>query len=114
MKRFIPLLVLLFVGCATTGASLDHQIYAADQAVTTIVTGTDAAYNAKLITKAQAQSVSTIAHQVNPLLDAARAALAMNDTASASKTMALVAALLAGLQAYVPAAPLPVAATAKP
>lgn len=93
----------MLVSCATQSPA--QQILNADNSVTAIVTATDAALNAHLITPAQAQSVSTIAHQVNPLLDSARAAVTANDTAGASKTLNLVNALLAGLQAYVPPPP---------
>jgi len=97
---------LCLASCTTTTtANITQQIYVADQAVTSIVNSTDAALNAKLITKAQAQSVSTIAHQVAPLLDSARVAVEASDTAGATKTMQLVNSLLAGLQAYVPKAP---------
>jgi predicted component of type VI protein secretion system len=93
-------LVLTMLGCATTKP--DQMILAADRSVTVVLTSTDSALNAKLISSSQAQSVSTIAHQVNPLLDSARAAYAAGDTAGATKTMNLVNALLAGLNAYVP------------
>lgn len=75
----------------------------ADQAVATILVSTDAALKAQLITAAQAQSVSTIAHQVDPLLDSAKAAVAAANLPSASSTMTLVNSLLAAMQAYVPA-----------
>ena len=105
MKTFALILILALVGCASIGLgkpSLDQQILAADQAVITIITATDSALLAKLITPAQAQSVSTIAHQVDPLLDAAKAASAAGNASSASSTLTLVNALIAGLQAYVP------------
>jgi hypothetical protein len=70
--------------------------------VTVVLTATDQALNANLITNEQAKSVSTITHQISPLLDSAKAANAVSDTAGATKTMNLVNALLAGLQAYVP------------
>lgn len=104
MKLFLVPLLLVLASCAST-ASLDQKIYAADQGVTTIVVSTDAALKAKLITPAQAQSVSTIVHQVDPLLDAARAANAANNPASATSTLNLVNTLLAGLKAYVPPTP---------
>lgn len=92
--------------CTTTTAEgINQRIYAADQAVTSIVSSTDAALNAHLISKKDAQSVSAIAHQVIPLLDSARVAVAATDTAGAERTMGLVNSLLAGLQAYVPKAP---------
>lgn len=100
-------LLLGLVSCATTALGINQQIYVADQAVTSIVSSTDAALNAKLISKKDAQAVSTIAHQVAPLLDSARVAVVAGDTAGASKTMDLVNSLLKGLQAYVPAAPPP-------
>ena len=99
--------LVVLASCATTSTDLNHQIYVADQAVTSVVSSTDAALNAHLITKKDAQAVSTIAHQVVPLLDSARVAVAANDTAGAGKTLALVNSLLAGLQAYVPKAPAP-------
>lgn len=98
-----PLLLLSLSSCKGLNApTIDQQILAADQAVTTILTATDSALLAKLITPAQAKSVSTIAHQVDPLLDAAKAANAAGNAPSASSTLTLVNALLAGLQAYVP------------
>jgi hypothetical protein len=91
------------VGCTSLqGSNLDAKILAADRAVTTVLTATDGALNAHLITAAQAQSVSTITHQISPLLDSAKAANAASDTAGATQTMNLVNALLAGLQAYIP------------
>jgi hypothetical protein len=101
MKCFIPLISILLLGaCATQ--SLDQRILAADRTVTVVLTGTDSALNANLITAAQAKSVSTITHQISPLLDSARAANAAGDTAGATKTQTLVESLLAGLTAYVP------------
>lgn len=98
--------LLVLASCTTTtAAGINQQIYVADQAVTSIVSSTDAALNAHLIDKKDAQSVSTIAHQVIPLLDSARVAVASSDTAGAARTMTLVNSLLAGLQAYVPKAP---------
>jgi hypothetical protein len=70
--------------------------------VTVVLTATDSALNANLITAAQAQSVSTITHQISPLLDSAKAANAAGDVTAATKTETLVDALLASLQAYVP------------
>lgn len=95
----------MLASCKSTSVSIDQQIYAADKTVDAVVVSTDAALKAKLITAAQAQSVSTIAHQVNPLLDAARAANEAGNSASATSTMTLVTKLLAGLQAYVPTVP---------
>lgn len=104
--KLLPLLSLL-CSCQTLGItaapSIDSQILAADQAVTAVETGTDAALLAKLITPAQAQSVSVIAHQVNPLLDAAKAASIAGNTSSATATLTLVNSLLAGLQTYMKA-----------
>lgn len=104
MPRLLLLLTLsLLSSCATlTASNIDAKILAADQTMAAVLTATDSALNANLITAAQAQSVSTIAHQVDPLLDSARAATAAADTAGATKTMTLVNALLAGLAAYVP------------
>lgn len=96
------LLGLASCSSAPTTQSVNQQIYVADQAVTSIVGSTDAALNAHLISKAEAQSVSTIAHQVAPLLDSARVAVSSNDIPGATKTLALVNSLLKGLQAYVP------------
>jgi hypothetical protein len=94
------LLLLALSACATQ--SLEQKILTADRSVTAILAGTDGALNSHLISSAQAQSVSAIAHQVNPLLDSARAAAAANDPANASRTLNLVNSLLAGLGAYVP------------
>lgn len=102
----ISLCVLALSSCATA-PSLENQIYVANQAITSIVGSTDAALNAHLITKQQAHSVSAIAHELVPLVDSARSAVAAGETASASKTMSTVNALLAGLHAYVPKAPGP-------
>lgn len=99
------LLPILLILCSCTTQSLDQKILAADRTVTIVLTSTDAALNANLITNSQAQSVSTITHQISPLLDSAKAASAASDTAGANKTMTLVNALLAGLQAYVPPTP---------
>lgn len=105
LRHRLPLVLtlLLLSSCATQ--SIDQQILTADRAITIVVTSTDAALNAHLITAAQAQSVSTIAHQINPLLDSARAANQAADTAGANKTLILVNSLLAGLQAFVPPPP---------
>lgn len=100
-KYILPCLALaLLTACATQ--PLDRQILNADKGVTAVLTATDSALNAHIISVKQAESVSAITHQVNPLLDSARAAVAANDTAAADKTMKLVNALLAGLAAYVP------------
>lgn len=100
--RFVTLACVLILLCSCATQSLDQKILAADRTVTAVLTGTDAALNANLITAAQAQSVSTITHQISPLLDSAKAANAAGDTAGATKTQKLVDALLAGLSAYVP------------
>lgn len=92
----------LALGAACATQSLDAKILTANQSVTVVLNQTDLALRQHAITPAQAQSVSTIAHQVAPLLDAARAAAAANDPDQANKTLALVNALLAGLQTYVP------------
>lgn len=97
----VTTVALLAISACTSTATLEKQIYAADQGVTAVVSGADAALNAKLITAKQARSVSYIAHQVVPLLDSARAANEASDTAGATKTMALVNTLLESLQAYV-------------
>lgn len=83
--------------------SIDSKIFAANQVVTSIELGTDQALNAHLITATQARSVSTIAHQINPLIDSVRAAEAANNPTAANQTLNLINTLLAGLQAYVPA-----------
>lgn len=101
MKTLLPfLLITMLVGCTTV--PLDRQIYNADRGVTLVLQSTDAALLNHVITAAQAQSVSTITHQVTPLLDSAKAAVTVSDVAGATKTMKLVNALLAGLSAYVP------------
>ena len=115
MKRLIahvhPALVLsalvmigvVLVGCAAQ--SFTGRLKQANDTVTAVVQGTDTALNAHLITADQAQAVSTIAHQVGPLLDAAQAADAANDPTSANKSLNAVNQILAGLKAYVPPAP---------
>lgn len=97
--------IYLASSCVSTG-SLDEQILAADRTVTLIEASTDAALLSHAISAQQAQAVSTIAHQVNPLLDSARAASRASDPAQANKTLALVQQLLTGLAAYVPPTPL--------
>lgn len=101
-KSPLLLLALLLSSCATQ--SIDEQILTANRTVTLVEASTDAALLSHAITPDQAQAVSTIAHQVNPLLDSARAASRAQDPAGANKTLALVDRLLAGLQAYVPPA----------
>lgn len=90
--------------CATQ--TVDEQILSANRTVTLVEASTDAALLNHAISVQQAQAVSTIAHQINPLLDSARAASRAADTAQVNKTLALVQQLLAGLAAYVPPAPL--------
>lgn len=107
MKRIMLITVIAIAainGACTLSQqqTIDNQLFAVNQTVTAVETGTDQALNAHLITPAQAQAVSTIVHQVNPLIDAARAAETANDPASANKTLNLINTLLAGLQAYVP------------
>lgn len=96
----LPFVSLLLGACATL--TTQQQIKTVNRDVTSILQSTDAALNAHLITKAEAQAVSAIAHQVDPLLDAAQAASAANDPTQANKTLNLVNTLLAGLTAYVP------------
>lgn len=100
----IPLLALS--ACTSLSAlspqTLDQKVYAVNQTSTAVAQGADVALKAHLITKAQAESVSVVLHQVNPLIDSARAAEAANDSTNANKTMNLISTLLAGLQAYVP------------
>lgn len=105
MKTLLIFCIAVLVGCATLQPqSIDSKIYAANQTVTAIEQGTDLALKQGIITSAQAQSVSTVAHQINPLIDSVRAAEAANNPTAANQTMNLINSLLAGLQAYVPAA----------
>lgn len=100
----VPIAAAALHGCAALAPqSIDSKLYAANQVVTSVELGTDQALNAGLITAAQARSVSTIAHQVNPLIDSVRAAEAANNPTAANQTLNLINSLLAGLQAYVPA-----------
>jgi hypothetical protein len=96
----LPLILLALSACATQ--SLDQKLLTANRSVTAILAGTDGALNSHLISSAQAESVSVIAHQVNPLLDSAKAAADANDPANANRTLNFVNSLLAGLGAYVP------------
>lgn len=106
MRKLLLLLPLLaLASCATQ--SIDEQILTANRTVTLIEASTDAAFRNGVITVNQAEAVSTIAHQVNPLLDSARAASRAANPTEANKTLALVQQLLAGLQAYVPPPPPP-------
>jgi hypothetical protein len=111
LSLLLPIVVLipLLSGCPALGLvkpqSTEAQILSAYQTVDAVIVSADAAYNAKLITKAEGQAVANIAHQVVPILDAAKAANAANDTANANKAMNLVNTLLAGLKAYVPTQP---------
>ena len=102
--------LISLLACATV--NLPAAVDDANKAVTIILTSTDAAYNAKLITKKQGEAVSIVARQIEPLLDSAAAAAAAGDTAGANKTMTLINALIAGLNAYVPPVP-PTATGAK-
>jgi hypothetical protein len=115
-RSYIATVTLFYLAVAATLAALpscsllapqsvDSKLYAANQVVTSIELGTDQALKAGLITSTQAQSVSTIVHQVNPLIDSVRAAEAANNPTAANQTMNLIDSLLAGLQAYVPPAP---------
>lgn len=93
-------------GCTTPQVqSVDQKILDAKRAEDVVIQAADASMRAKLISPDQAQSVSTIAHQVDPLMVSAKAAVDAGDTANATKTMALVNALLAGLKTYVPPPP---------
>lgn len=107
MKHLLPLFPLLglLASCSTNPwqpASIEGDILVADHGITVIETNVDAAFLAGKITKQQAQAVSMIAHQINPLLDSARAAVIAKDQSGATRTMQLVNALLGGLVAYVP------------
>lgn len=102
--RLLLLLPLLALASCTTTGTVAEQLLAANKTVTLVEASTDAALLNHLITPQQAQAVSAIAHQVNPLLDSARAAADVEDVAGANKTLALVNELLTGLQAYVPPA----------
>lgn len=104
MRKLLIIGLALLCGCTLLQQqSFDSKLFAVNQTVTAVETGTDAALQAKVITVAQARSVSAVLHQVNPLIDAAKAAESANDPASANKTLTLINALLAGLSAYVPA-----------
>ncbi len=96
----LPVFLLLFHGCATV--PIDQQLLEANQSITVVVQSTDQALNAHLITPQEAQAVSTIAHQVAPLLDSAKAANDAHNSSEASSTLTLINSLLAGLKAYVP------------
>jgi hypothetical protein len=99
----MSLLVSLALACLASCASnaFDVRLKQANDSVTAVVRTTDLALNARAITADQAQAVSTIAHQVGPLLDAAQAAEAVNDPTADAKLNA-VNDILAGLKAYVP------------
>lgn len=101
---WLTIVVALLYGCGTNPfrPNIDSEIDTANKAITLIEYNTDAALLAGRITKDQAQSVSAILHQINPLLDAAHAAVTLQDTAGATKAMDLVNSLLAGLSAYIP------------
>lgn len=105
MKKLLIIGLALLCGCTLLQQqSFDSKLFAVNQTVTAVETGTDAALTAHLITAPQARAVSTVLHQINPLIDAAKAAENANDPTSANKTLTLINALLAGLQAYVPPA----------
>ncbi len=103
------LLVLMAVtACASltiSNASVQNQILNADKAITLATTSIDTALTQGLISKANAQSASTILYQVNPLLDSAKAAATAGDTAGATNTLNLVNKLLSALQTYATEAP---------
>lgn len=107
MKRklllLLPLIALL-ASCQAT--SFDARLKQANDSVTGVVNVTDTALNAHAISADQATAISTIAHQVAPLLDAAQAAEAANDPTADTKLNA-VNEILAGLKAYVPPTPAP-------
>lgn len=93
---------MCLASCTTT--SFDQRLKQANDSVTGVVNVTDTALNARAITADQAQALSTIAHQVAPLLDAAQAAEAAHDPTADTKLDA-VNEILAGLKAYVPPTP---------
>lgn len=104
MKHLLFAAALALCACSSiTPQSIDSKLYAANQTVVAVEQGTDDALKAGLITAAQAQAVSTVAHQINPLIDSVRAAEAANNPTAANQTMNLIDSLLAGLKAYVPA-----------
>jgi endonuclease III len=94
--------VVLALLVACKAVPIDTQIHRANQSVTVVLTSTSSALNAHLISSKQAEAVSNVAHQVNPLLDSAKAASDANDPEQADKTLRLVNSLLAALGAYVP------------
>lgn len=101
-RLFLPILLLVAAGCATTPASRDSRIFEANSITRTLIQSTDAALNAHLISSAQAQAVSNVTAQLAPLIDSAKAANDAGDTTNADKTTALISALIAGLSTYVP------------
>jgi predicted component of type VI protein secretion system len=96
------LLALLVAGCASLDAN--RTIHATNQGVTVVLTTTDAALNAHRISSKQAAAVSSVAHQIVPLLDSAKAASDAGDKAGANRALKLADQLLAALDAYVPPA----------
>jgi hypothetical protein len=102
MKLTLTAALCLFALTACQTLNVDRNIHAANQGITIVLTSTDKALNAHRISSKQAESVSKIAHQVNPLLDAAKAASDAGDKAGASKTLKLADKILAALDAYVP------------
>lgn len=101
MKRLIALsALLLLTACASQ--SFDAHLLTVNKGVTIVLQSTDSALNAHVISSKQAEAVSAVVHQVNPLLDSAKAANDANDKANADKTLRLIDTLLAGLKAYVP------------
>lgn len=98
------LIPALLVACATLGLqapkSLDEQIAAADQLVTSTAQATDQALTAHQVTVDQAQRVSSLMHQTVPFLDDAKTAERAGDTAGANRNFALAQAILTSLQAY--------------
>lgn len=92
--------MLAIPGCATT--ALPTQLVLAKQGEDIVIRNTDASLKAGLINATQAESVSNIAHQVDPLMETAQAAIVAGDTVGATKTLQLINALLAGLQTFLP------------
>lgn len=108
MKRlFLPLCLVLGLSAWTGCTTLQHQtiearLLQANQGVTIAINGVDGALNMHSISSSQAEPVSKVAHQLNPLLDAARAANQEGDAAGASKALDLIDALIRGLAVYAP------------
>ncbi len=93
---------MMLVASACAHLTVDQRIHATNQGVTIVLTQTDSALRAHVITLAQAESVSGIAHKVVPVLDAAKAASDAGDAAGASRSLKLATALLAALDSYIP------------